>query len=138
MAYAAPPGVKPPSGPAWGLGGLLLAASMMVVIGVLQALQGLAAILDEGFFVVARNYAFDLDVTAWGWIHFALGVFLVFAGLSLFARRAWAGAIALALASVSVVANFFLVPYYSGWAILLIALDVFVIWALTRPGVLRA
>jgi hypothetical protein len=111
---------------------------MMVVIGVLQVVQGLAAILDDDFFVVARSYAFDLDVTAWGWIHLALGVFLVFAGLSLFARKVWAGAIALTLASFSIVANFFLVPYYAPWAILLIALDVFVIWALTRPGVLRA
>ena len=41
------------------------------------------------------------------------------------------------LASLSAVANFFFIPYYPFWAILLIALDVWVIWSLTRPGVVE-
>ena len=41
------------------------------------------------------------------------------------------------LASMSAVANFFFIPYYPLWAILLIALDIWVIWSLTRPGAIR-
>ena len=33
---------------------------------------------------------------------------------------------------VTVVANFFFIPFYPFWAILIIALDIWVIWALTR------
>jgi hypothetical protein len=36
------------------------------------------------------------------------------------------------------VLNFFFIPYYPLWAIVVIALDVWVIWALTRPGVVES
>ena len=40
--------------------------------------------------------------------------------------------IGVTLAVLSAIANFFFIPYYPFWAILIIALDVWVIWALTR------
>jgi hypothetical protein len=36
------------------------------------------------------------------------------------------------------VANFFFIPYYPFWSLVMIALDCWVIWALTRPGVVRS
>ena len=42
---------------------------------------------------------------------------------------------AIVLAMLSALANFFFIPYYPIWALVVIALDVWVIWALTRPGV---
>ena len=36
--------------------------------------------------------------------------------------------------SSAAVENFFFIPYYPLWAIIVIALCVWVIWALTRPG----
>jgi hypothetical protein len=33
--------------------------------------------------------------------------------------------------------NFFFIPYYPIWALVVIALDVWVIWALTRPGAIE-
>ena len=44
---------------------------------------------------------------------------------------------AIVLAGLSALANFFFIPYYPFWAILLIALDMWVIWSLTRPGVIE-
>jgi hypothetical protein len=87
--------------------------------------------------VVLPDYTFDLDTSAWGWIHLLLGLLLLFTGLRLFGRQTWAGVTGIFLASLSAVANFFCIPYYPLWAILLIALDVWVIWALTRPGAIR-
>ena len=49
----------------------------------------------------------------------------------------WAGALAITLAILSAVVNFFFIPYYPFWSILIIALNVFVIWAITRPGALE-
>jgi hypothetical protein len=128
----------PPEVSGWAFGGLTFAATMLVVIGIFQAIAGLAAIFDDGFYVVTENYAFDLDPSAWGWIHLLLGILLVVTGYFLFARAAWAGIVAITLAVLSAVANFFFIPYYPFWAILVIALDVWVIWALTRPGTIRA
>ena len=124
-----------PSG--WALGGVVFAACVLTLIGAFQVGAGLAAIIDDEFFVVARNYTFDFDTTAWGWIHLLLGALLVVTGFGLFARAAWAAVAAIFLASLSAVANFFFIPYYPGWAILIIALDVWVIWSLTRPGAIE-
>jgi hypothetical protein len=128
---------NPPPVSGWAVGGITFAATMMVLIGVFQIIAGLVAIFDDDFYVVTANYVFDLDASAWGWIHLLLGVLLLFAGWSLYAGRVWAGIAALTLAVLSAVSNFFFIPYYPFWAIVVIALDVWVIWALTRPGVLR-
>jgi hypothetical protein len=127
-----------PRASGWAIGGISFAATMLLLIGVFQALDGLAAILNDSFFVVTKNYAFDLDVTAWGWIHLILGILLIFAGWGIFTGKTWAAIAGITLAVLSAVANFFFIPYYPFWSILVIGLDVWVIWALTRPGVAEA
>jgi hypothetical protein len=122
----------------WAVGGVAFAATMLLLIGTFQVIAGLVAIFDDNFYVVAPNYTFDLDASAWGWIHLILGILLVVTGYFLFARAAWAGIVALVLAVLAAVENFFFIPYYPFWSILVIALCVWVIWALTRPGVMRA
>jgi hypothetical protein len=121
----------------WAVGGLTFAGTVLLIIGTFQVITGLAAIIDDDFFVVGKNYAFDLDTTAWGVIELLIGAALVTTGWGLLNRSAWAGVTAIVLASFSAIANFFFIPYYPFWAILVIALDIWVIWAITRPGVLE-
>jgi len=121
-----------PSG--WVIGGVTFASTIMILVGIFQAFEGLAAIINDDFFVLTQNYAFDLDTSAWGWIHLILGIVVVLAGFSLWQRKVWAATVAIFLAMLSAIANFFFVPYYPFWSILMIALAVWVIWAITRPG----
>ena len=58
-------------------------------------------------------------------------------GLGLFARQTWAGVTAIMLAMLSALSNFFFIPYYPIWSLVLIGLNIWVIWALTRPGAIR-
>src|SRR5215212_6359295 len=53
----------------WAVGFIMFAAIMMIMTGVFQALQGLVAIFENEFYVPTRNYLFQFDATAWGWIH---------------------------------------------------------------------
>jgi hypothetical protein len=124
-----------PSG--WAKGGVSFAAYILILIGSFEILEGLVAIIDDEFYVVARNYTFELDTSAWGWIHLLLGVLLIFIGSGLLSRRLWAVVGGIAIAMLSAVANFFFIPYYPFWSIVLIALNVWVIWALTRPGIIQ-
>ena len=121
----------------WAIGAISFAAALLIVAGTCQALEGLAAIINDKFFLVTRNYAFDLDVSAWGWIHLIIGVLLVVVGFGLFRRSAWAGVTALILAMISAISNFFTIPYYPWWSLLIIAIDIWLIWALTRPGAIQ-
>jgi hypothetical protein len=121
----------------WAVGGIVFAATMMVLIGVFQVLAGLVAIFNDEFYVVARNYTFDLDVSAWGWIHLLVGLGILATGFGLFLRSTWAGVAAIMLCMLSALVNFVFIPYYPIWSLLVIGLDIWVIWALTRPGAIE-
>jgi hypothetical protein len=121
----------------WAIGAVAFAGTIMVLAGVFQALAGLVAIFNDEFYVVARNYTFDLDVSAWGWIHLIIGLLVLATGMGLFARATWAGVTAIMLCMLAALSNFFFIPYYPIWALLVIGLNIWVIWALTRPGVIR-
>jgi hypothetical protein len=128
-------GGNEPSG--WAIGGTIFAASALTLIGVFQAIDGIVAIANDDFFVKVHHYTFHLSVTAWGWVHLILGILIFIVGIGLFSRATWAGVSALVLVMLSAIANFFFIPYYPIWSLLLIGLDVWVIWALTRPGMVR-
>jgi hypothetical protein len=121
-----------PSG--WAVGFVVFAAVMMMLAGGFQTIAGIAAIFEDEFFVVGPNYVYDLDVTAWGWIHLVLGVILFAAGAGVLSGATWARVVGITLASLSAFANFFFIPYYPVWSIVIIALDVAVIWALSVYG----
>jgi hypothetical protein len=129
---------REPTVSGWAVGGITFAGTMLILIGMFQVIDGIAAIANDEFFLVGQNYTFNLDTSAWGWIHLLLGIGLIIAGWSIFAGRTWAAVVALTLAMLSAVANFFFIPYYPFWAILIIALNCWVIWSLTRPGVVRS
>jgi hypothetical protein len=118
----------------WALGFVLFAGVLLITIGIFQAIAGLAAIFEDDFYVVTKNYAFEVDVTAWGWIHLGLGILLIVTGWGMMAGQLWARVVGIGLAVLSAVANFLFVPYYPVWSLLIIALDVFVIWALCVYG----
>jgi hypothetical protein len=104
-----------------------------LLVGFFHAVAGLVALLDDGFYVVAQNYTFDIDVTGWGWIHLIGGTLVAAAGLGIFAGATWARIVGITLAMLSAIINFFFIPYYPWWSLLIIGLDVWVIWALSRP-----
>jgi hypothetical protein len=118
----------------WAVGFILFAAIMMLMVGVFQVLQGLVAIFENEFYVATRKYLFQFDATTWGWIHLILGLLVAFAGWGLLSGRTWARVVAITLAVLSAIANFLFIPYYPFWSLLIIAVDVFVIWALVAHG----
>jgi hypothetical protein len=121
----------------WASGGITFAAVVLAIVGTFQVLDGVVAIFNDDFYLRTENYTFNLDVSAWGWIHLLLGILLVATSWGLYTGSTWAGVTAIVVASLSAIANFMFIPYYPFWSILVIALNIWVIWALTRPGALR-
>ena len=107
------------------------AAVIMVTVGIIQLFQGIAAVAENEVFVGGINYVYKFDLTTWGWIHIILGVLVAIVGLALFTGAGWARVSAIVVAAISIVANFLWLPYYPGWSLLIIALDVIVIWAVS-------
>jgi hypothetical protein len=116
------------------VGLILFAGIMMIMVGCFQFFEGLVAVFNDTFYVATRNYLFQFDATTWGWIHLILGLLVAFAGWGLLSGRTWARVVAITLAVLSAIANFLWLPYYPFWALTLITLDVFVIWAVVAHG----
>ena len=104
-------------------------------MGVFQFFQGLAAIVRGSFYVVAPNNIYEFSVSGWGWIHLVLGIVLAVTGYFILSGKPWARAVGIGVAALSALSNFLFIPHYPIWALILIALDVAVIWALAtdRP-----
>ncbi len=115
------------------LGFTVTAAVLMMVSGLWNFLEGLAAIIKGQFFVVLPNYVYNVSVTGWGWIHLILGAAVFVAGAFLFMDKTWARIVGVVLACLSAVANFLYIPYSPVWSVIVIALDVFIVWALLAP-----
>ena len=121
-------------GNVWAMGFITFAGVLMIVTGTLWFFQGLAAVIEDQFYVVTANYAFDLDVTTWGWVHMIGGIVLGLAGLFLFTGNMAARILAVFIAALSIIANFLYVPYYPVWSLLIIAMNIGIIWALVAHG----
>jgi hypothetical protein len=116
------------------VGLIVFAAVLMIIGGIMQALQGLVALANDTFYVLGKDYVFKYDVTTWGWVHLVLGVIVALAGGALFLGSTWARVVAVLVASVGILVNFAWMPYYPIWSLTLLTLDAFVIWAVTAHG----
>lgn len=116
------------------VGMTVFAGTIMIMIGVMHVFQGIIALVNDTFYVAGEEWVLQLDVTSWGWVHLILGAVVALAGFFVFSGAVWARTIGVIMAVVSGLASFAWLPYYPVWALVVIALDVFVIWALTAHG----
>jgi hypothetical protein len=117
---------------AWTEGLTVFAAALLIMVGIFQALQGLAAIINDQRFVVTGDYVYKFDITGWGWIHLILGLVAIGVGTAMIMGQTWSYIVAMVIAILSAVAQFMWLPYYPIWAIVIIALNVAIIWALVE------
>jgi hypothetical protein len=118
----------------WAVGWSAFAAVMLILIGIYHAMAGLVALVDDTFYVVGREYVFEFDVTAWGWIHLIGGILVMLAGFGIWSGNVLARTVGVGVAALSAIANFAWLPYEPVWAGLMIGMAVAVIWALTVHG----
>jgi hypothetical protein len=126
-------GAEPPS--AGAAAGTVLAAVLMMLGGIWEFLAGLAVVIKQGFFApVSNTYAYHWNVTSWGWTQLALGAVVFAAGVCVLLGMTWARVVGVILASFSAISAFMFLPYYPVWSIILVAVDVYIIWALVSAG----
>lgn len=114
----------------WATGGTMFAGVLLFVDGVLAVLNGIVGIAKDDVYTTVGNYTYKFSLTSWGWIHLILGVVLVLTGAGILKGQAWARGLGVVMAGLSIIANFIWLPYQPIWAIIAVALGVFVIWAL--------
>ena len=119
--------MKPMSG--W----ISFAAIMMMIIGTLDLFEGLIAIVRGKYYVVSSNQIIVFDVRTWGWLTLIFGILLVIVGAALGGGAGWARWLTVFLAGVNILGQLSFLGSTSWplWTLVIIALNVTVIYALT-------
>ena len=137
VSDAPPSGSGPrlyPAASKWA-GWIGFAGVLMIILGALHAFQGLIAIFRDEYFLVSSNgLAVKLDFTVWGWMALIIGVVVIVAGVCVMAGQMWARIVGVVLASLSLLGNFAILAAYPLWSLIMIALDIVIIMALTVHG----
>jgi hypothetical protein len=116
---------------AWA-GWVAFAGLLMMVIGGLDFLQGLVAVIRDQYYLVGDNGALVLDVSQWGWIMMIWGVVLALVGYGLVSAASWARWVAIVLVGLNFIAQ---LGYdgssgYTLWSLTVIALNIVILYAL--------
>lgn len=108
---------------------------MLILVGVFQAIQGLVALFDDGFYAVRPNgLVLHVNYTTWGWTHLLIGLIMVLTGLGLMAGNMLARWVGVGIAALSAVVNLAFIAAYPIWSTIVIAVDVLVIFAIIVHG----
>jgi hypothetical protein len=122
----------------WAHGIAVFAGVVMIIGGAFQALEGLLGIVHDKYLVVAPSTIYAFDLTGWGVIDLLVGLALLVIGVVLLRGQTWGRMAGMIAAVISAILNFVWLPYSPLWAIMVIAVDILIIWALAsylrQPG----
>jgi hypothetical protein len=116
-------------------GWIVFAGFVLIIVGGMDALQGLVAIVKDEYVVATPKGVAIVDVTTWGWLTLIWGALLVVAGLGLLAGASWARWLSIIGVAINAIGQMaFMANYpqaYPLWNILIVALNILVLYALT-------
>ena len=116
------------------VGWIAFAGTIMAMLGTFHIIQGLVALFNDDYYLVGRSgLVINVNYTAWGWVHLIGGIILR-RRLRVFPGQIWARVVGVILALVSAIVNVGFLAAYPLWSLMMIALDVIVILALTVHG----
>ncbi|HEY3610971.1 MAG TPA: hypothetical protein VGL06_25980 [Pseudonocardiaceae bacterium] len=116
-------------------GWIFFAATMLLIIGVLNVLEGIVAIVYRERVVVIQDRFYVVDLASWGVVVLVSGALLVAAAIGVLSARTWARVTAIVLVSLHAVVQVGSLAAYPFWSLLMLGLDIVVLYALTAGWV---
>jgi hypothetical protein len=116
-----------------GYGWVAFAGVLLLMLGTLNFIEGLAAIGNSKFFVNGQHYIIG-NLKTWGWVALCLGVLQLAVGLGVFVQNQfarWTGVVVLAVNSI---VQMLMIPAYPFWSLSLFTLDILAIYGLVAYG----
>jgi hypothetical protein len=116
-----------------GGGWLLFAGIMIVMVGVLNVIYGIAAIDDANFFVANQKYILS-DLNTWGWVMLVVGALQILAAFSIWNGGSFGRWVGIGLASLNAIAALLSIPAYPFWSLAVFTIDILIIYGLATHG----
>ena len=116
-----------------GYGWVVFAGVLLLILGILNFIEGLAAIGNAHFFTANAHYIAG-SLNTWGWVVLCIGVLEWVVGLGVFVKNQfsrWTGVVVL---SANAIAQLLMMPAYPFWSLSIFALDVLAVYGLIAYG----
>ncbi len=101
-----------------------------LVIGVYNAVGGIAAIAKDDRTEAVAKVLFDIDISVWGWIWLVLGVVQILIGGLILTRHPTGLVLGVTWAAITAAMTVFVIFVYPIWALIILGVDILIIWGL--------
>jgi len=112
-------------------GSLGFAGILAIMLGGFNIVEGFFALLNDKYVTLAAGTFYVFDRTGWGWLHIILGLILLLVGFGVLSGQTWARVSGIILCVIAAILQMLYLPIYPFWALINIALLVYVIYSLT-------
>jgi hypothetical protein len=116
-----------------GGGWILFAGIMLMLVGVLNVIWGIAAIGDSSFFINDQKYIVS-NLNTWGWVTLILGAVQIAAAYSIWNGNQFGRWFGIVVAALSAIGALMSIPAYPFWSLAVFAVDILVIYGLAAYG----
>src|SRR6478672_12215391 len=116
-----------------GAGWLLFAGIMIVMVGILNVIYGIASIDNANFFVANQKYILS-DLNTWGWVMLVLGALQIVAAFSIWSGGSFGRWFGIGVASLNAIAALMAIPAYPFWSLAVFSIDLLIIYGLAAYG----
>jgi hypothetical protein len=116
-----------------GGGWILFAGIMLMLVGILNVIWGIAAISNSSFFIHGTKYIVS-NLNTWGWVTVILGGIQILAAFSIWAGNQFGRWFGIAVAALNAIGALMSIPAYPFWSLTIFAVDILVIYGLAAYG----
>jgi hypothetical protein len=113
-----------------GQGWVTFSGIMILIVGVMNVIYGIAAIDRSSFFVQDAKYVVFNDLNTWGWLLLVVGAVQLVAAFGIWSRTAWGRWIGIITAGGNAILQLLFISSFPLAALALFAIDVLVIYGL--------
>jgi len=116
-----------------GDGWVVFAGIMLMIVGVVNVIGGIAAIDDANFYTANAQFVFA-DLNTYGWAITILGSVQVLVALGIWARNGFSRWMGVLFASLNAFVQLLMMPAFPLWSLALFTVDLLIIYGLITYG----
>jgi uncharacterized membrane protein HdeD (DUF308 family) len=116
-----------------GVGWVLFAGALLLMLGTLNFIEGIAAVSNSRFFVADTKYIAG-SLNTWGWVVLCIGVVQWLVGLGVFFKNQFARWVGVAVLGINAIVQLMMIPAYPFWSLSIFTLDILALFGLVAYG----
>ena len=116
-----------------GDGWVVFAGVLLLILGTLNFIEGLAAIGNAHFFVANTHYIAG-SLNTWGWIVLWIGVLEWIVGCGVFVKNQFSRWVGVFVLAGNAIAQLLMMPAYPFWSLSIFTLNILAIYGLVAYG----